>query len=166
MAHVINLRTVFRQTGPMACWFYAAKTVIFHKTGRTLMEADYLGSGPLPSAPVETGRGAGVPTWLAFGLPPGRVAQFAELFHFAQPSHPATWTASDLESTLRQHGPLWFGGHSGRFNHVVVMCGIDRRGVHYGDPATGQVATASLEAFNSWTRQQIDVPNPLYYSGR
>lgn len=165
MAYEIPLRGVYRQSGPMNCWFYAAKTIIHCLTGRALLEADYMGSSPLPAASVSLGRGAGVPSWLANGLPPESIGEFASLFNFAQPSIlPATWTSVALEATLLSHGPLWFGGHHGQFNHVVVVSGIDARSnVIYGDPATGNVATAPLDQFNAWKRQQLGLRNPLYY---
>jgi hypothetical protein len=159
---------MFRQTRPMNCWFYAAKTIVYQRTGQSLVEADQMGMTPPLPYPVETGRGAGVPSWLQFGLSPHHVRDFANLFGFAEPPfRPATWTSSDLERILRQCGPLWFGGHGGQFSHVVVVNGIDAASnVSYGDPATGHVHTASLADFNGWKRQMPGLPNPLCYVGR
>ena len=173
MSYEISLPTVYRQSGPMNCWFYATKTIVRCRTGRVMLEADYMGMTIPPVVPVAIGRGAGVPTWLAHGLPPSSIGEFAALFEFAEPPvRPAVWTTADLERTLRAHGPLWFGGHNGSFNHVVVVSGV-REGaigtpanVLYGDPATGARATATLTQFNEWKRQQIGLRNPLYYAGR
>jgi hypothetical protein len=98
-------------------------------------------------------------------LPPDQVGAFAARFGIAEPQHPAVWQAATLEATLRRHGLLWFGGHSGNFNHVVVLNAISGNTVYYGDPATGEEATCTLAAFNSWTRQRMGLPNPLYYIG-
>lgn len=168
MAFEVHLPRVFPQTQPMNCWFYAARTIVFERTGQLLTEADQFGMAPPPSYPVATGRGAGVPTWLVFGLPPHSIGDFATEFGFSEPpSRPATWTSSDLEGILRQCGPLWFGGHNGQFNHVVVVNGIDAgSNVSYGDPWTGHVHTATLAEFNGWKRQQLGLPNPLRYVGR
>jgi hypothetical protein len=132
-----------------------------------MLEADYLGASPLPAAPVAVGRGAGVPSWLAHGLPAASIGEFASRFHFDQPPVlPATWSSAELEAALRAHGPLWFGGHNGQFNHVVIVSGVDARSnVVYGDPATGNVALAPLATFNRWKSQQLGLRNPLYYAG-
>jgi hypothetical protein len=172
MAYEIRLPTVYRQTGPMNCWFYATKTIVYCLTRRVLLEADYLGMSSPTAAAVEIGRGAGAPSWLLHGLPPGSIDDFAEQFRFDEPSsRPAQWTAPVLERALRTHGPLWFGGHNGSFNHVVVVNGVTDgsfgvdEGIIYGDPATGGRATATMDQFNAWKRQQLGLRNPLYYKG-
>lgn len=166
MAYEIPLRRVFRQTSQMNCWFYAAKTIVYQQTGRILWELDYMqpAQGPMRTPHLY---GEQPYDWLAHGLPPARIRQFAELFRFAQLSaQPASWSDSDLEDTLRNCGPLWFGGHNGRFNHVVVVCGIDDgANVHYGDPALGNVFRASLDDFNQWKTQTVGLMNPLQYVG-
>ncbi len=167
MAYAIPLGRVYFQSGPMNCWFYAAKTIIHCLTGRVLLEADYLGGSQPGRVPVFLGRGAGVPNWLTHGLPPSSIGEFASRFQFEQPANlPATWTTAALETTLRAHGPLWFGGHNGQFNHVVVVSGVDdQSNVIYGDPWTGNVAVATLDEFNAWKQQQLGLRNPLYYRG-
>jgi hypothetical protein len=164
MAYEITLPRVYRQTLDMNCWFHAAKTIIFQRNHRILDETLYMGQ-LLPSIPTRTGRGAGVASWLAHGLPPESIPEFEQTFGFAQPSsRPASWTAADLEQRLRDCGPLWFGGVRGSFGHVVVVSGIDTgANVRYGDPAIGAMATATLAQFNAWKRQSVALHNPLYF---
>ena len=161
----------------MNCWFYAAKAVVYAKTRRLLLEADYL-SGAGTGWEEITGRDVGPESWLRWGLPGDSFPDFASRFDFAQPSsRPSTWTAEDLEATLRACGPLWFGGANGSAHHVVVIHGIDRgaidgdrRGeldrVHYGDPATGGNHLAALDVFNGWKQQTLRLWNPMFYAGR
>jgi hypothetical protein len=163
VAYEITLPRVFRQTADTNCWFHAARTIVYQRSGRLLDESRYLGQ-PLPVFRTRVGRGAGVPSWLADGLPEDEIPRFESTFGFAQPaSRPATWTAAELEQSLRDYGPLWFAGANQNFGHVVVVSGINGSSVRYGDPAIGSMATAPLEVFNAWKRQTVGLHNPLYY---
>jgi hypothetical protein len=150
----------------MNCWFYAAKTIVYQQTGRVLWEMDYMQPSWASMRPPHV-YGERPSDWLAYGLPPARIQEFAERFHFARLSaQPASWTASELEDTLRRSGPLWFGGHRGRFNHVVVVSGVSAdSNVLYGDPALGNLFSASLSDFNQWKTQTVGLLNPLQYVG-
>jgi hypothetical protein len=179
MAYNIPLRQVFRQSSLMNCWFYAAKTIVYHRTNRLLFEGDYmdLTLGPLPPTRfIEgriTGRGSHVAHWLIAGLPATHVPAFCELFGFSEPARrAATWTADELEQILRDCGPLYFAGGMGQWSHALVISGIDSsQNVHFSDPAFGRMASDSLTLFNEWKRQiyrlpngsQLSLMNPLYY---
>src|SRR5437016_5833258 len=130
MALIIPLRAVFRQTSLMNCWFYAAKTIVYQRCGRLLLEADYLGGTPRqpawPTGAVAgpfTGRGEPEATWLSSGLPLNHYTEFARRFSFREtPFHPPNWDSQNLEAILLQCGPLHFSGFAGQFGHAVVVC--------------------------------------------
>jgi hypothetical protein len=168
MAWMINLRGMFRQTSQMNCWFYAAKTVVYHRTGRLLLETDYM-----RISPSHPGRSP-FAEWLQVGLPPRLqpVQEFASAFGFRElPYRPATWDASNLEKALRTFGPLWFAGKDGSFRHVVVVTGINNASnVWCYDPAVGTLTDFTLANFNLWKTHTVQgpggrvhiIPNPLY----
>jgi hypothetical protein len=167
----IRLARVFRQTDPMNCWFYAAKTIVWHRTNVLLMEADYRdftascapGRGPVSRLPM--GRCTPIEWWMRYGLPQGDVREFQSRFGFERlGDQPATWSIGTLTAALTAYGPLWFAGRAGSFGHVVVLTGVDAVGtVTFGDPATGQVSQDTLANFNSWKQQTLGLPNPLFY---
>lgn len=96
--------------------------------------------------------------WYEHGLPRNRAA-FAQLASFTEfrglPSRPAfgRWSADDVETRLRQHGPYVFFGSWNGFPHAIVTVGLLRRTgsteVVTIDPIRGFATGESLADFNA-----------------
>ena len=115
--------------------------------------------------------------WYEFGLPTHRAgfARLRDISGFSGfESRPAfgTWTAADVESRLRAHGPYVFFGSWNGFPHAIVTVGlIERPGgaeVVTIDPIRGFATSEPLTAFN--TRMAANLAafnfedlNPMYF---
>jgi hypothetical protein len=115
--------------------------------------------------------------WYEHGLPTNR-AGFARLRDISGfrgfESRPAfgTWTAVDVESRLRAHGPYVFFGSWNGFPHAIVTVGLIERPtgaeVVTIDPIRGFATGEPLASFNS--RMSVNLAgfnfedlNPMYY---
>lgn len=114
--------------------------------------------------------------WYERGLPAHRAAfdRLASITEFrGLPSRPAfgEWTAADVESRLRAHGPYVFFGSWNGFPHAIVIAGLipGPKGpqVVTLDPVRGFATQVDLLAFNKLMTQRMaafnfDDLNPMY----
>ena len=116
--------------------------------------------------------------WYEHGLPTHRAAfeRLREISGFRGfDSRPAfgSWTAADVETRLRQHGPYVFFGSWNGFPHAILTVGLIERGagseadVVTIDPIRGFAAQESLGDFNRRMASHLQSSdfaslNPMY----
>lgn len=119
--------------------------------------------------------------WYEHGLPANRAAfeRLGEISGFRGFDRPAfgAWTAEDVETRLRNHGPFVFFGSWNRFPHAILTVGVIEHGAGAEaeivtiDPIRGFATQESVGAFNRRMVQRLSGAdfaslNPMHYPQR
>jgi hypothetical protein len=117
--------------------------------------------------------------WYSLGLPrnPAALERLRDISGFRGFDRPAfgAWTADDVESRLRRHGPYIFFGSWNGFAHAIVCVGLHAQPggalVATIDPIRGFATSEPLATFNERMQRGahsffLDGLNPLYYPQR
>lgn len=119
--------------------------------------------------------------WYEHGLPANRAAfeRLGEISGFRGFDRPAfgAWTAADVESRLRRHGPFVFFGSWNGFPHAILTVGVIERGAGAEaeivtiDPIRGFPTQEAVSSFNERMTQRLSGAdfaslNPMHYPTR
>ena len=120
------------QDKTMSCWYAAACMVAFYR---------------------EQGPRLGIPdVYMAnTGVTAAQMRLLAKNEGLKDAALPVPCTAEQIESALRQYGPLWIDGDWFGAAHIIVITGVDTvsREVIFNDPDGGIEKTGSVTWFNS-----------------
>lgn len=133
------------QDMPMSCWYASA-----------CMVAYYRAPGPRLGLPK---------VYLAdTGVTAAQMRKLARNEGLLEAALPAPCTAAELETALRQYGPLWIDGDWFGAAHIIVITGVDTLSLEviFNDPDGGVEKVDSMSWFNS--KRYVANP-PLYQPG-
>ena len=146
----------FPQATKKECWYVAYKMIVAHRYGES---AAFVLPEKIEQMHARSAYNAGM------GLPVDEFSEFAEAAGMVSPlsntiqesqiinTQPVqrtigNYSSFQLETLLRNHGPLWISWKIFKGGHIIVLVGIDNQTVFYHDPQAGANCTQSLLQFN------------------
>ncbi len=125
------------QEQPNCCWHTGAMMIwLYHQqqTGR---------QGPMNTVPAAYARSDTAPLYWA------EFVTLAKNVGMVGLPMRNNYSSADLESLVKQHGPLWCCGMWYGVCHVIVLTGVEHGRVYLNDPDKGVKKVGILSWFNS-----------------
>ncbi len=131
----------------MSCWYASVCMVAYFRE-----------AGPRRGLPEKwkANTGINIPSFVALAKGEGMTA-------VRLPSK--QYTEQQLETILRNYGPVWCAGRWDGVPHIVVLTGVDKGKVYINDP---NPAKGKREETLEWFNQKLDshVPNCMMFKPR